>query len=316
MSGPDRRTIVLGRRLRPTGSGWVLLVLGALPLTGVLRVAAVGTPTTAGLIVALLVVASIGMISPIVIVRRVRIAVETPRDAVVDEPLDLEIRLGRIGGDAQLLVHGPAETWIRVHPDDRGRTTHRFGNRGIVEQITVEVRSTAPFGIFEARSLLSVPVRPVRVAPRPLRVGWRAGTITEEGRSPSPRSTRTGGEVTRTVREYVAGDPVRLVHWPTSARLGDLVVRELEPPEPFGQAIVLDLAGLGDRTETAVSYAMGACVAVLDGGGRVFLCTAERDGPVATEIASRLEAGRILAAAVEGPVGTPPSGWPIVEIGA
>jgi uncharacterized protein (DUF58 family) len=32
------------------------------------------------------------------------------------------------------------------------------------------------------------------------------------------------------VREYRSGDPLRRIHWRSSARLGELVVREYEPP--------------------------------------------------------------------------------------
>src|SRR5699024_5541712 len=58
-------------RVRPSGSGWVLLVLASLPLTGIMRRAAVGTPTTAALIIALLIIATIGVIVPVFVVRRV-----------------------------------------------------------------------------------------------------------------------------------------------------------------------------------------------------------------------------------------------------
>ena len=36
------------------------------------------------------------------------------------------------------------------------------------------------------------------------------------------------------VREYRAGDPLRRIHWRSSARLGELVVREYEPPGADG----------------------------------------------------------------------------------
>ena len=43
------------------------------------------------------------------------------------------------------------------------------------------------------------------------------------------------------VREYVEGEPLRAVHWPTSARRGTLMVRELEDAPRDSVAIVLDV---------------------------------------------------------------------------
>lgn len=43
------------------------------------------------------------------------------------------------------------------------------------------------------------------------------------------------------VREYVEGEPLRAVHWPTSARRGQLMVRELEDAPRDSVAIVLDV---------------------------------------------------------------------------
>ena len=43
------------------------------------------------------------------------------------------------------------------------------------------------------------------------------------------------------VREYVEGEPLRAVHWPTSARRGTLMVRELEDAPRDSVAILLDV---------------------------------------------------------------------------
>lgn len=309
---PVRRVL----RIRPTGSGWVLLVLAALPVTGIAPDAAIGTPTTAALVIALLVIAAIGVIAPVLRVRRAKVTVRTPADATVGHPVDLRVRLTGVDGDLPFRVHEPTTSPIRIRVGTEALVDHRFPTRGIHHHLAVEIRSTAPVGIFEARALVWVPlVSPIAVAPRPLDVGWRPGTVDEEGLVIPRRSDRSAGEVTRTVRDYVAGDPARLVHWPTSARTGELVVRELDPPEPLGQAVVVDLTGLGERTETAASYAMGAAAAVLGAGGRLVLCLNDGRGPVRTEVRSVREAGRHLASASEGPVGAPPTDWPVVEIG-
>ncbi|HEX2302280.1 MAG TPA: DUF58 domain-containing protein [Gaiella sp.] len=43
------------------------------------------------------------------------------------------------------------------------------------------------------------------------------------------------------VREYMEGEPLRAVHWPTSARRGELMVRELEDAPRDSVAILLDV---------------------------------------------------------------------------
>jgi uncharacterized protein (DUF58 family) len=105
------------------------------------------------------------------------------------------------------------------------------------------------------------------------------------------------------------------VHWPSTARTGTVVVRELEPPVPVGQAVVLDLRDLGPDTERAAAYALGAAWAVLGSGGELVMCTAEVFGPVAARVRSPLEANRRIARAVPGEPAVPPDGWPVVEIG-
>ena len=91
------------------------------------------------------------------------------------------------------------------------------------------------------------------------------------------RSPAAGGESVRTVRPYVPGDPARLVHWPTSARRGELVVKEQEPPPAQGIALIVDLRGIDP--EGAASEAAGIGQATLAAGGVVWLGTCEPDGP-------------------------------------
>ena len=127
----------------------------------------------------------------------------------------------------------------------------------------------------------------------------------------------TGADLVRTVRPYVPGDAARLVHWPSSARRGALVVREHDPPANEGVALVVDLtepAGLaGPETpvEVAAGLAAGIGRAVLARGGRLLLATNEADGPRLAPVTDARELGRRLAHAVGGPPATPPDDWPV-----
>jgi uncharacterized protein (DUF58 family) len=120
-----------------------------------------------------------------------------------------------------------------------------------------------------------------------------------------------GGDTVRAVRPYVPGDPARLVHWPTSARRGTLVVREHEPPPIVGVALVVDLNGFPDHVEDAASRAAGIGRATLEAGGAVWCCTCEADGPVSAPVADRRDLGRRLARATAGEPAPPPPGWPV-----
>ena len=101
------------------------------------------------------------------------------------------------------------------------------------------------------------------------------------------------------VRPYVAGDPARLVHWPTSARRGDRsscasTIRR-RPTASRSSSTSTDRPTL---VELAASTAAGIGRDVLARGGRLVLATRERRAPVCAEVArSRVDLGRRLAAA-------------------
>jgi hypothetical protein len=138
--------------------------------------------------------------------------------------------------------------------------------RGRFSRLVLRVSSDAPFGLVVASRGAEVPL------PRPLEVGPRAIPVDH---LPQPdvgalgelatTAAGHGGDTTRSVRPYVVGDPAHLVHWPTSARTGDLVVREMEPPADMAVAVVVDL---GHRTGLGVDDGDGdGVVAGGDGDG-------------------------------------------------
>lgn len=65
------------------------------------------------------------------------------------------------------------------------------------------------------------------------------GTWGDGGRRALVR--RASGLEPHGVREYLEGEPLRAVHWPTSARRGELMVRELEDAPRESIAVVLDV---------------------------------------------------------------------------
>jgi uncharacterized protein (DUF58 family) len=74
------------------------------------------------------------------------------------------------------------------------------------------------------------------------------------------------------VREYRPGDPLRRIHWRSSARLGELVVREYEPPGVQTVGIFCDPNPLSREIADQVArLAASEAWDCIRGGGRVVL---------------------------------------------
>ncbi len=127
-------------------------------------------------------------------------------------------------------------------------TARLAAKRGVHEGSTVVVRSTAPFGVAERRRKLKVAgsttVLPAVIPLSHLPFVSRASDV---ARASSRTSRRGGGPEYLGVREYRAGDSPRHVHWPSTARTGTIMVRELEEERSRRLAILVDtLTDVGD----------------------------------------------------------------------
>ncbi len=66
------------------------------------------------------------------------------------------------------------------------------------------------------------------------------------GRDPSmqasrPEHSQHGGEDFYTLREYIQGDDLRFVHWPSSAKMDELMIRQLETPWQSRALVMMDV---------------------------------------------------------------------------
>jgi uncharacterized protein (DUF58 family) len=103
--------------------------------------------------------------------------------------------------------------------------------RGLYQWQTVVLRTGAPLGLFWSRRVHAVPATAM-VYPRVLPL-VRCPILDEAGPSAQQLQqiplSQTGSEgSTRSLRPYRWGDPLRMVHWRSSARFNALRVRELE----------------------------------------------------------------------------------------
>lgn len=90
-----------------------------------------------------------------------------------------------------------------------------------------------------------------------------------------------------TLREYVRGDDVHRVHWRSSARRGELMVRADEPTSPPALDLLLDL-GRGPGAEWAVSAFASLAVGLIEDGLAVRLHVNRRPGPEAEPIVAQV----------------------------
>ncbi|MDN5745224.1 MAG: DUF58 domain-containing protein [Nocardioidaceae bacterium] len=104
----------------------------------------------------------------------------------------------------------------------------------------LQARAVDPFGLFEARHTIGV-TTDVLVAPRvvPLPPIPLAGGLQGAG-AHRPRPFALGSAEDTSVREYRRGDDLRRVHWRSSARIGELMVRREEQPWEAHATVLVD----------------------------------------------------------------------------
>ena len=148
------------------------------------------------------------------------------------------------------------------------------------------VRLSDPFRLvelnraFQSTASLVIPPRVVALPPIPLSGAW---TGSGDNR---PRAFAIGSAEDVTVREYRRGDDLRRVHWRSSARVGELMVRREEQPWQSRATLFLDNrksshrgSGAASSLEHAVSMAASIGVHLVQRGFVVRLVTAAGDEP-------------------------------------
>jgi uncharacterized protein (DUF58 family) len=131
--------------------------------------------------------------------------------------------------------------------------TVRADTRGRYQVGPLVVRLTDPFGLCELHhsfpSLDKLTVIP-QVVPLPnVRL---AGEFAGAGDSRA-RSVAVHGEDDAATREYRRGDDLRRVHWRSTAKVGELMVRREEQPWDSHATVLLDTRSTGHRGEGPTS---------------------------------------------------------------
>ncbi|MCL7366860.1 DUF58 domain-containing protein [Streptomyces ardesiacus] len=181
-------------------------------------------------------------------------------------------------------VLGPRPRFVldRVEPGGRREVSYRVRSdlRGRYPLGPLQLRLTDPFGLceltrsFSAHDTLTVIPR-VEALP-PVRLSGEAKGY-GEGRQ---RSLALAGDDDVIPRGYRYGDDLRRVHWRSTARYGELMVRREEQPQRARCTVLLDTRGVAfegagpdSSFEWAVSGAASVLVHMLERGFSVRLLT-------------------------------------------
>ncbi len=181
-----------------------------------------------------------------------------------------------LGTRPRFVLEGIGHGWHRdvtyqIRSDVRGRFE--------IGPVTVRVKD--PFGLVELGRAFRTTV-PLTVTPRtvPLSHIPLGGAWTGSGDN-RPRAFAMGSAEDVTVREYRRGDDLRRVHWRSSARVGELMVRREEQPWESRATLFLDNRvgahrgqGIASSLEAAVSAAASIALHLSKRGFTVRLVTA------------------------------------------
>lgn len=114
-----------------------------------------------------------------------------------------------------------------------GQVRMKLARRGVYSEAKCYLSSDFPLGFFKVEKTVITEVG-IKVYPEPLaftsEVELFKGHENEAERE-NVTGTYSYGSF-RGLREFVPGDPVKLISWSASARSESLMVREMEPPEP------------------------------------------------------------------------------------
>lgn len=160
------------------------------------------------------------------VIRRARVAtISLPPVSTVGDPFHVVVELT-----------GDRPVWVELRRDgeivasgwgtDRLATTATMGERGLVTELDVRLRSAGSIGLvwWERRATASVGEHVV--APRPHQTGARVERLARRDGGDRPGAPgAVAGEIDG-IRPWQEGDSERYVHWASSIRHGELVVHD------------------------------------------------------------------------------------------
>ncbi len=159
----------------------------------------------------------------------------------------------------------------RIRPDETVQVNYRIlcRPRGVYMVGPAEIQLTDPARLV-SRSTGSHGADRLVVYPA---VEELNGFPLARGMDPSmhaarPEFANRGGEDFYTLREYVAGDDLRFIHWPSSAKRDTLLIRQMETPWQQRALIMLDVRRSVYDTSACFEHAVRAAASLVLHYGR------------------------------------------------
>lgn len=173
-----------------------------------------------------------------------------------------------------LEVHNPTDLPVPIpgralslgSTSERGWVTRvPLTRRGLYRIEPLRIRTGDPFGFFEASATVGSPVSVVvypRIEPLPR---WRLPSANIEGSHSAPERTLQTTPLATTVRPYAPGDSFNRIHWKTTARHGEIQVKEFDLEQTADAFLFLDLdrdvqGGSGDESTVEVAVTVAASI--------------------------------------------------------
>jgi uncharacterized protein (DUF58 family) len=164
---------------------------------------------------------------------------------------------GGLPGRAITLGGSSERSWLIRAPLTR---------RGHFRIEPLHIRTGDPFGFFEAAATVGQGVGVVvypRLEPLPM---WKLPSASLEGSHAAPERTLQTTPLATTVRPYAPGDSMNRIHWKSTARHGEIQVKEFDLEQTADAWIILDLqrgiqTGRGDDSTTEVAIRAAASIA-------------------------------------------------------
>jgi uncharacterized protein (DUF58 family) len=194
---------------------------------------------------------------------RVAVSIHNQRPLLSSHLLEVRDQLSGPAGE-----YSPHLLFMRIAPGERRMAEYqlRILQRGVYRLGPLKISSQFPLGIGEKHQTFDQ-TQTLTVYPAPARLlsGWRLREDELAAAAHSRmRSHGAAEDEFYGIREYRSGDNHRAVHWRSSARHGQLMVREQRPVRRAELLLLLDLYAdsQADRQqlELAISFAAALCL--------------------------------------------------------
>lgn len=233
-------------RLRPTIFGCVLGIV--LVLLAIIR-PSVADPSVTGLVWAGVLAAwIIGMLWPLLSLQRIVVVVnENPADIQVGNVGLINVTVEGYGLGVSIHVTGMETVYSDVTLPAELDLPIVVSQRGQFQRVQLEISTDAPFGILwvTRRVVVALPV-PMVVGPAAIAHQVQPEAVMRGEEQLATNSHNPLSDTIRSVRPYMSGDPFHFVDWKSTARRGEVIIKEFDPPAQQAICLVLQLRPIGN----------------------------------------------------------------------